>query len=395
VRLLLVIPAYASYAVFLRELAETTASAGHPTAVACGGIPPEVQRASTGAVRLLPLELPRGSNAARHWMAARRLRRIMTDWRADVVHAHFSAGVFSTALALRRGDPWVSIGTFQGLSFPLVHGPKRALLQAAETFAARRFDRVHVLTADDFAALHHAVPSASVEVQRGYGFGCADRFVDRPCPSDEERSNLRRTLGIPAEAVVLSFIGRLVEFKGFDVAVRAFWRFKQVVPESRFVVLGAVDPLHPTGLTEGEWQRYQHDPDIMRVGVREDVMPWLDAADLMLFPTQREGMPVCVMEALARGLPVVTAPVRGCRELVVDGRNGFFVAGRTEREWAERLIDLAGPAARRKAQRDVDFCQRLRRSRWVGDTMNTYLEALAARDPLRSHRESAHSFSQS
>jgi glycosyltransferase involved in cell wall biosynthesis len=384
-RLLQVVPVYASYAMFLRELAEGAVKAGHPTAIVCGGIPAQIDAGD--GVRLFRLDLPRGSNAARHLMAARALRRIAKEWRADVVHAHFSAGMFSTAWALRRGDRWISFGTFQGLSFPLSSGPKRVLLQAAETFAATRFDRVHVVTADDLEALRSVVPSARVEVQPGYGFGCPDRFVDTPHPPAEQRRALRRGFAIPDEAAVLIFVGRLVSFKGFDLAVRAFWRLNRAVPSSRLVVVGELDPLHPTGLSAEEWRRYENDPAIIRAGRQQDVMPWLDLADLMLFPSEREGMPVCVMEAMARGLPVVAAPVRGCRELVVDGRNGLLVADRTESAWAERLAAFVRTPKHAMPREDHHFCQRLRRSRWVTDTVNTYAEAVAERQSSRSSVE--------
>jgi glycosyltransferase involved in cell wall biosynthesis len=381
VRLLQVVPAYASYDVFLRELAEAAVTVGHPTAVVCGGIPKRTDSVDGGGVRLLPLDIPRGSNAARHWRAARALRRIVEDWRADVVHAHFSAGMFTTALALRRGDPWISFGTFQGLAFPMSREPKRSLVRAAETFAARRFDRTHVLTTDDLRALRRAAPSAPVEVQGGFGFGCADRFLDTPRPSGEQRRGMRRAAGVPEEASVLIFVGRQVAFKGFDLAVRTFWRLKQDIPLVRLVTVGSLDPLHPTGLSPAEWRRYHDDREIVRAQTQRDVMPWLDMADLMLFPTEREGMPVCVMEALARDLPVVTAPVRGCRELVFDGQNGFLIADRAESVWAERIATLLRRPRPLLPRADRDLCHRLRRSLWVADTLTTYKEALAASVP--------------
>lgn len=383
-RLLQLVPAYASYDTFLRELSETVVKGGHSTAIVCGGVPPGTE--DGGGVRYFPLNMPRGANPMEHWIAARTLRRIMEAWRPDVVHAHFSAGLFTTALALGPGDPWILFGTFQGLSFPLSRAPKRLFVRAAETFAARRFDRVHVLTADDLDALRRAAPSARVEIQRGYGFGCADRFVDTPLASGDQRRELRRAAAIPDDAAVLIFLGRLVAFKGFDLAVRAFWGLKQALPHSRLVVVGEPDPLHPTGLSPVEWRRYQEGGDIIRAGRQGDVLPWLDLADLMVFPSEREGIPVCVMEALARGLPVVTAPVRGCRELVFDGRNGFVISDRTESAWVERLVALLRER-RRLPCRDYDFCERLRRSLWVRDTVSTYIEALAASDSSQRSRQ--------
>jgi glycosyltransferase involved in cell wall biosynthesis len=383
-RLLQVVPLYASYNVFLRELAECASKAGHEVAVACGGMPATMPAADRCGVRLLPIDLPRGQSVSGHWRAARSLRRVIRAWNPDVLHAHFSAGMFSTALALRRTDPWISVGTFHGLSFPLSSGVKRLLVRAGEAFAAARFDRVQVLTADDREALEGAVPSARVEVQRGFGLGCEDRYIDTPRLSEDERRDRRRAIGIPDDAVLLIFVGRLVSFKGFDLAVRTYWRLRETMPEARFIVLGPVDPLHRTGLSPEEWRRYENDGGILRAGMQRDVMPWLDVADVMLFPSEREGMPVCVMEAIARGVPVLAAQVRGCRELIVNGRNGLLVSERTESGWADAVVSMMRASKGTRLREDQRSCDRFRRSAWVADAIAGYVRDASSRERVRS-----------
>ncbi len=73
----------------------------------------------------------------------------------------------------------------------------------------------------------------------------------------------------------------------------------------------------------------------------------LAVADLMIFPSDREGMSVCLMEALATGLPAITADSRGCRDVVRDG-----VDGRVLREPAlEAFLAAMTHAADDRAQR--------------------------------------------
>jgi glycosyltransferase involved in cell wall biosynthesis len=378
VRLLQVVPVFASYSVFLKDLTAAMSRAGHSTALVCGAVP-AADAASVAPTELWPLDLPRGSNVIRHWTTARELRRIIQAWQPDIVHTHFSAAMFSTALASRPDDPWVSFGTFHGLSFPMLTGARQRLMRRAETFAASRFDQVLVLTADDREALRRANPAVNVDVQGGCGLGCEDRFVDTPRPSLQARTAMRLDKGLGADDVVLIFVGRLVDFKGFDLAVRAFWSMKETLPTTKLVVVGAPDPLHASGLSAAEWQRYESDPSIIKAGTQRDVLPWLDLADLLVFPSQREGMPVCVMEGIARGLPVVAAPVRGSRELVADGRNGVLVATPTVDAWRSALMTLAALPVSERPRESPEACDRFRRSRWLDRSLQTYTETLRLR----------------
>jgi len=56
------------------------------------------------------------------------------------------------------------------------------------------------------------------------------------------------------------------------------------------------------------------------------VAEWLATSDLCVFPSEREGMPVCLMEALCMGVPVVTSDSRGCRDVVRNGLDGIVLA---------------------------------------------------------------------
>ncbi len=56
-----------------------------------------------------------------------------------------------------------------------------------------------------------------------------------------------------------------------------------------------------------------------------NVADWLSIADLCVFASERGGMPVCLMESLSMGVPVITANTRGCRDVVRDGVDGVVL----------------------------------------------------------------------
>lgn len=324
-RILQIIPGADSFRVFLGELTESMLDSGHEVLTVFnpqGGISDQTV-VGPGLIR--HLDFPRGASPLGYLKAVRQLRKVFKEFQPDIVHAHFSSGILTAALARMSGlkcKQW--IGTFQGIQFPYATGSLGCIIRIMESRAAAKLDKTFVLTNDDLAALHKEVPSACVQLQKSLGFGCHDRFFDTAIPNTEARDAFRETLEISPEDRVFIFIGRMVAHKGFHLAARAFMKATKVRPNIRWIVIGERDPLHSTGLSDDEWAQFEAHPAIRFLGVQDDVLPYLDAADAMLFPTSREGMPVSVMEGLARRVPVLTNKVRGCRELIQPGENGDF-----------------------------------------------------------------------
>lgn len=375
-RLLQIVPLHDSYRVFLKDLAVAMESQGHEVLTLCW--------MGDGNTRIpsgneLPccrnLRLPRGGNPWGHLKSIREVRAALHDFSPDVVHAHFSAAALTAALVRRFSDHpsirWFS--TFQGLQFPLAQGSKSFLYRWAEVFAARQMDRVWVLTDDDAEALNNADPAIAVFRQESPGFGCSDRFLVTPLPSPESRQSFRLAQGWQQNETVFLYIGRLTEFKGFAHAFRAFLHAFAHHPGCRWVVIGEVDRLHPTGLSAREWKLFNEHPHIHWVHTQDDVLPWLDAADALLFPSSREGMSVSIMEAIARRLPVLCLPVRGCRELIVNGQNGYFFQDDSVKSISDGLLEFSASGAalanKVRASPSPDY---LRRSHWVSEMMEAY-----------------------
>lgn len=365
-RILQIIPGADSFRVFLSELTQALIDEGHEVLTLFnpgGGISNQLVE---GPGEIRHVNFPRGASPLSHFIAGRKVRKIVKDFQPDVVHTHFSSAILTAAIARVGGDcgaRWFA--TFQGIQFPFVPGIKGQLIRISETFAASQMDQVFVLTEDDQLALSLGAPKAKVCLQQSLGFGCHDRFFESPIPSTEARVAFRETLELSAEDRVFIFIGRMVAHKGFHLAARAFMRAAETHLDLRWIVIGERDPIHPTGLTDVEWTAFEKHPGIRFLGIQDDVLPYLDAADAMLFPTSREGMPVSVMEALARRVPVLTNCVRGCRELIRDGENGAFFAS-ADVEAIESVIAAFQPMARAIPD------EAMRRSNWIRETIDLY-----------------------
>jgi glycosyltransferase involved in cell wall biosynthesis len=363
IRLLQIIPLYDSYRVFLKELADSLRRDGHEVLTLCS-LGPE------NTIKVRPDEepfcrdfkIPRGANPLRHLIAARRMRKVIEAYRPTHIHAHFSAAALSTALARPKHSTARWLVTYQGLQFPHTSGWKGKATRFAEAYSASKMDEAWILTSDDAVELKKAAPRANVRKQASPGFGVSERFFTTP--KGNHRTTCRKQLGISESDTVYLFIGRLVQFKGFHLAARAIFKAAQVRSDIRWVVIGERDPLHPCGLTDAEWHQFQQHSSIHWLRTQADVLPWLDASDAYLFPTKREGMPVSVMEALARSKPVLTFKVRGCRELIQDGENGRF--------FPSDSIDAIIKTMENSSSLTFSPSETLRRSNWIREMCDNY-----------------------
>lgn len=252
--------------------------------------------------------MPRGANLPQLILASRSLTKLIQQIQPSVVHAHFSVGMLCLALG-RRVAGIRYLGTFQGMRFPLATGASRWLFKLVECFSILRLDQSWVLTADDYDAVPKFARKKLV-IQEGYGFGCDIEHFDPARFSEPDNAKLRSKLDLPDEDFVFIFVGRLTDFKGFPLALEAFQQLRKERNDVHFLVVGEPDSQHPLDLPD-----LNSIDGVHPVGWQDDPAPFLAISNTMVFPSEREGMPVCVMEALSMGIPIVTTDSRGCREL--------------------------------------------------------------------------------
>lgn len=181
-------------------------------------------------------------------------------------------------------------------------------------------------------------------------------------------------VALPAGPVTFLLIGRVIRDKGVAEYVEAATIVRKVHPEARFQLLGPMD-VNPSAISQAELDGWVAAGAIEYLGRTADVRPNLAAAHVCVLPSYGEGMPRSVLEAMAMGRPAIVTDVPGCRETVVDGRNGYVVPVRDGPalaaamlrmiEEGERLAGM-GAESRRLAEERFD----------VRDVNRTIVEAM-------------------
>lgn len=146
------------------------------------------------------------------------------------------------------------------------------------------------------------------------------------------------------EPIVFTFIGRLLKDKGIEEFASAAAKIKSKYPSVKFVVLGDFDGENPSTIDRDELLTWINNETIDYKGFVNDVRPVIDASSCIVLPSYREGMPRIILEAMSMSKPIITTDTAGCRETVLEGKNGYLAKIKDEASLIhamEKFINLA------------------------------------------------------
>jgi glycosyltransferase involved in cell wall biosynthesis/predicted O-methyltransferase YrrM len=136
-------------------------------------------------------------------------------------------------------------------------------------------------------------------------------------PDLDKRDRLRQEVGIPTDAIVCFTAARLEGIKGYQYQLDAIAQLRHTTAcETLYFIWAGDGALRQT--IEQAIQELDVGDRVKLLGQRWDIADWFDAADMFVLPTHLEGMPLAVMEAMAKGLPVIASAVSGIPEELGD-----------------------------------------------------------------------------
>jgi len=306
-------------------------------------------------VRFIPVAMADGVSPLADERTSAALVRQLSDVNADLVHLHSNkaahvgvravAGLTTLARAGRSvKKPAVVFTAHNVPSFEKAGWLARTLGRRALRDIGRRADRTIAVSAylrDRLVADVGFDPARVSVVHNGVDAAAIARAVEAA-----DRVALRASVGIPADAVVVGTLGRLVDSKGVDILLAAVATLSKNRPTLRCVVVG--DGPAETRLKEAAAELgIGH--SVVFAGFVEDPYSWLAALDVFALPTLLESFGLAALEAMAAGVPVVASRTGGVPEVVTDGRTGLLVKPGDSAELASAIATmLDDPTAARR-----------------------------------------------
>jgi glycosyltransferase involved in cell wall biosynthesis len=283
------------------------------------------------------------------WIAAAaKLRPILRELKPDVVHsATFPANMAARLAVGRSGTPQLS------WLVSMEYDPASVRLAGLSAWKNRVFGWVDAAAAryarSSFIACSEAVRRSAIEQLRiapsniGVIYNPVRIAALEPAPG--EAAALRRELGLPDDAFVYLNIGRMDAPKAQGLILEAFATVAGEQPNGYVVILGRgslAEQLLDQARALGIEQRVRFVSSASRIA------PFLELAEVFVFPSLLEGLPVALLESMCAGIPAIASDIAPHAEVVRSGVTGFLVPAGSADAIAQQMRRLYGDAALRR-----------------------------------------------
>jgi glycosyltransferase involved in cell wall biosynthesis len=341
-RLLFVINDPAFFLSHRRPIALGARDAGYEVHVASPRAEGPVSEIHSLGLTHHPIPLDRSSrNPISELRALAALTELMHHLRPDIVHNVTIKPVIWGGLAARIARVPAAASAISGLGYVFISEGWRArarrsvlvpLYRMALGGPKRRVIFQNHADRDTFARLGIRL-DGQTELIRGSG---VDRGTLLPAPEAE---------GPP----VVLMPSRILIDKGAGEFVAAARRLRSRGLNARFILAGDPDPRNPASVPPAALAQWRAEGVVEFPGHCSDIAGLMRAAQLVVLPSYREGLPKALIEAAACGRAVVTTDTPGCRDAIIPGVTGLLVPVRNATALAEAIAALLADPIRRVA----------------------------------------------
>ena len=252
--------------------------------------------------------------------ALRQLYAYIREMKFDAVHSLMpKAGLISAMAAWMARVP-LRLHTYTGQVWATRHGAMRTMLKNMDRLIAKL--NTHVLT-DGFSQrdflIKEKVISAKKSLVLGKGSVCGVR-TESFTPNAEIRAVKRAELGIKDGQKAFVFLGRLNRDKGIVELLTAYNKLAAVVKDTKLVLFG-----HDEENMQQMFSSYTNlnDDNFLYYGLTKEPYNMLQAGDIFVLPTYREGFGSSVIEAQCMGMPVITSDAYGVLDASIENVTGL------------------------------------------------------------------------
>jgi glycosyltransferase involved in cell wall biosynthesis len=273
--------------------------------------------------------LRRGINPVMDLYVVAHLYHLFRRLKPDVVHTFDTKPCVWGRLAAWLAQVPIIVGTLSGLGSlytgsTCANRATRVVYQPLQKLACHVSDLTIFQNQDDTRQFITDGVAPEPKAKVIPGSGVATDLFNPTKFSHEERAQVRGTLGLQADELVVTMISRIIRSKGILEFAHAARAVRTQYPDTQFLLIGPEDKESVDPLTIEELGHIKQ--EVTWLGPRRDIVSLLAASDIFVLPTSyREGIPRVLLEAASMGLPIVTTDLPGCKEVVTNRVNGLVI----------------------------------------------------------------------
>jgi glycosyltransferase involved in cell wall biosynthesis len=237
----------------------------------------------------------------------------------DIVHTHLAKGGILGRLAAAKAGVKVIVHTVHGPSFPTAKSwLLRSLFVLLERIAGK-FTHAMIFVGKEigntYAQAKIVCPHQSHTIYTGRDFTDYANALNMP---EENRRVIRSRHGISQDDIVLGCVGRIVPSKGHIFAIEAVHSLLQQYPKTKFVIIGKAnlpDEQHYETKLRRVIGKLGLENSILFIDYQAAIAQYYAIMDVFVLPSQYEGLPNVILEAVLMGVPVVAFDCGGIKEI--------------------------------------------------------------------------------
>ena len=331
-------------------------------------------------------DMKRPISPASDYKAYNQLKKLIKDFKPDIVHTHAAKSGALGRLAARSCKVPVVLHTFHGHVFHSYFNPmKTNFFIRTERYLAGLSDSIIAISEVQKKELAHDFRIAAENKFRVVPLGLdLDVFA---MARDEKRKKFRDEFGIDNDTIAIAIIGRLVPVKNHSMFLRALkYVLSNTSKEVKAFIVGDGDSREQImreakelGIAFTTPNDTTHDKPLIFTSWRTDVDVICAGVDIIALTSLNEGTPVSLIEAQAAGVPVVSTRVGGIADVVIEGRTALLSDVNDIQGFSDHLLKLVNDNALRRSfsnEGSKFVMQKFSYQRLVGDMSKLYQELL-------------------
>lgn len=301
---------------------------------------PEVLSIEASGIRHISVPMTRNLTPVADMISLWRLYRVLKKEGFKIVHTHNPKPGFLGQIAAKMANVPIVVNTLHGFYFhDNMPQAQCKFYMTMEKIAAHCSDVILCQSQEDIkTAINNGI--SPPEKIKHLGNGIDVELFNPDNLLSREILQKRLELGLPTDAPIVGFVGRLVKEKGLLELFQAARLVRDQVPNVHFLIVGPVDTEKPDYLTPDATERFGVSDICIFTGMRKDMPELYSLMDVFVLPSHREGFPRTPMEASAMKVSCVVTDIRGCREAVEHGKNGFLVPLGDVKALGNAIIEL-------------------------------------------------------
>lgn len=282
------------------------------------------------------VEFARNPINVKNYKAYEELKKIINENDYEIIHCHTPVGGVLARLAARKARKKRTrvIYTAHGFHFykgaPLFNW---LIYYPIEKWLSKYTDCLITINQEDYDLAKKKFKKCK-QIELVHGVGVDESKFDFEM-SNEEKHELRKSLGLKDDDFVLIQVGELNRNKNQIMAIKAM---RELVKENSNIHLLLVGKGKLEKIYRQKIEEYGLQENIHILGFRKDIPQLMKIANVLLSLSYREGLPVNVIEGMLCGLPIIATDCRGNRDLVKNSQNGFIIT--TNTEFIEKCLEI-------------------------------------------------------